>query len=110
MFLNGQAKAAALGGGLPITEPLGNLIVDIGGGTTKVAVLSVSGVVAQRSLRVGGDQMDQALVDHLRRRYGLRIGTGGRRTIANRRRQHRWKKNRPRKSRASTSQAGCPAG
>ena len=62
------------GAGLPITEPLGNLIVDIGGGTTEVAVLSVSGVVAHRSLRVGGDQMDQALVDHLRRRYGLRIG------------------------------------
>ena len=69
-----QAKAAALGAGLPITEPLGNLVVDIGSGTTEVAVLSVSDVVAQRSLRVGGDHMDQALVDYLRRRYGLRIG------------------------------------
>jgi rod shape-determining protein MreB len=74
VFLIAQANAAALGAGLPITEPLGNLIVDIGGGTTEVAVLSVSGVVAKRSLRVGGDQMDQALVDHLRRRYALRIG------------------------------------
>jgi rod shape-determining protein MreB len=74
VFLVAQAKAAALGAGLPITEPLGNLVVDIGGGTTEVAVLSVNDIVASRSLRVGGDHMDQALVDHLRRRYGLRIG------------------------------------
>ena len=59
---------------MPITEPLGSMVVDIGGGTTEVAVLSVSDIVASRSLRVGGDHMDQALVDHLRRRYGLRIG------------------------------------
>ena len=74
VWLVPQAKAAALGAGVPLAEPVGSLIVDIGGGTTEVAVTSMSDIVASQSLRVGGDHMDQALVDYLRRRYGLRIG------------------------------------
>ena len=74
VWLVPQAKAAAIGAGLPLGEPLGSLIVDIGGGTTEVAVMSMSDVVAGRSLRVGGDHMDEAVVDYLRRRFGLRIG------------------------------------
>lgn len=69
-----EAKAGALGVGLPITEPVANMICDIGGGTTEVAVLSFGDIVASRSIRVGGDSMDQAVVDYLRRHHGLRIG------------------------------------
>jgi rod shape-determining protein MreB len=69
-----KAKAAAIGAGLAIGEPVGSMIVDIGGGTTEVAVISLGEIVAGRSLRVGGDHMDQAIVDYVRRRYGLRIG------------------------------------
>ena len=69
-----EAKAAAIGVGLPISEPVASMICDIGGGTTEVAVLSLADVVASRSIRVGGDAMDQAIVDYLRRHYSLRIG------------------------------------
>jgi len=69
-----EAKAAAIGLGLPIAEPLASMVVDIGGGTTEVAVLSLGEIVSTCSLRVGGDHMDQAIVDYVRRRYGLRIG------------------------------------
>jgi len=66
--------AAAIGAGLPITEPSGNMIVDIGGGTTEVAVISLSGIVAARSIRVAGDKMDEAVVAYIRRKYNLLIG------------------------------------
>jgi rod shape-determining protein MreB len=68
--------AAALGAGLPIGEIRGSMVVDIGGGTTEVAVLSMSGVVASRSLRVAGDEMDQDVVQYLRNKYNLLIGEG----------------------------------
>ena len=68
--------AAALGAGLPIGEIRGSMVVDIGGGTTEVAVLSMSGVVASRSLRVAGDEMDQDIVQYLRNKYNLLIGEG----------------------------------
>lgn len=74
VMLLGVAQAAALGVGLPIAEPVAGMIVDIGAGATEVAVFSLGDVVAQRSIRVGGDQMDQAIVDWLRRKHGLRIG------------------------------------
>jgi rod shape-determining protein MreB and related proteins len=74
VLLIAEAKAAAIGVGLPIAEPLASMIVDIGGGTSEIAVLSVGDVVSSRSLRMGGDHMDQAVADYLRRRYGLRIG------------------------------------
>ena len=66
--------AAAIGAGLPITEPTGNMIVDIGGGTTEVAVISLAGVVVTRSVRVGGDKMDEAIIHHIQRKYNLLIG------------------------------------
>jgi len=74
VFLLDEAKAAAVGVGLPIAEPVASMVCDIGGGTTDVAVLSLTDVVASRSIRTGGDRMDQAVVDYLRRHYSLRIG------------------------------------
>ena len=68
--------AAALGAGLPIGEVRGSMVVDIGGGTTEVAVMSMSGVVASRSLRVAGDEMDQDIVQYLRNKYNLLVGEG----------------------------------
>jgi rod shape-determining protein MreB len=69
-----EVKAAAVGLGLPIAEPLASMVVNIGGGTTEVAVLSLGDAVSTCSIRVGGHHMDQAVIDHLRRRYGLKIG------------------------------------
>jgi rod shape-determining protein MreB and related proteins len=66
--------AAAIGAGLPITEPTGNMIVDIGGGTTEVAAISLSGVVFSRSVRVAGDKMDEAIIQHIKRKHNLLIG------------------------------------
>lgn len=67
--------AAAIGAGLPITEPSGNMVVDIGGGTTEVAVISLAGIVYSQSVRVGGDKMDDAIVAYMKRKYNLDIGT-----------------------------------
>ncbi len=75
-YLIEEPIAAALGAGLPIQEVKGSMVVDIGGGTTEVAVLSLSGVVASRSLRVAGDEMDQDIVQYLRNKYNLLIGEG----------------------------------
>jgi len=69
-----EALAAAIGAGLPIHEPQGNLIVDIGGGTTEMAVVSMGGVIAGRSVRVGGFDLDRAIQEHFRSRYGVMIG------------------------------------
>jgi rod shape-determining protein MreB len=69
-----EAKAAAIGAGLPIAEPMASMICDIGGGTTEVAVMSLGDTVAASSIRTGGDRMDRAIVDYLRRRYSLRVG------------------------------------
>ena len=66
--------AAALGANLPITEPISNMVVDIGGGTTEVAVISLAGIVYSRSVRVGGDKMDEAIMTHVKRKYNLLIG------------------------------------
>jgi len=74
VFLVSQPIAAAVGASLPITEPVASMICDIGGGTTEVAVLSLGDVVASTSVRIGGDRMDQAIMDYLRRRHHLRIG------------------------------------
>ncbi len=69
-----QAMVAALGAGMPVTEAGGNMVVDIGGGTTDIAVISLSGIVYSRSLRIAGNQMDDAISDHVKRRHGLLIG------------------------------------
>ncbi len=69
-----EPMAAAIGAGLPISEPSGNMIVDIGGGTTEVAVISLAGIVFSKSVRVGGDKMDDAIVNYLKRKYNLLVG------------------------------------
>ncbi len=69
-----EPLAAAIGADLPITEPTGNMIVDIGGGTTEVAVISLGGIVYSRSIKVGGDHMDDAIIEHMRREHDLLIG------------------------------------
>jgi rod shape-determining protein MreB len=74
-YLIEEPMAAAIGAGLPVGEPTGNMIVDIGGGTSEVAVISLGGIVVSQSLRVGGDEMDEAIVNHLKREYKLLIGT-----------------------------------
>jgi rod shape-determining protein MreB len=74
VFLIEEPMAAAIGSGLPVTEPTGSMVVDIGGGTTEVAVLSLGGIVYSRSVRVGGDKMDEAIIAHIRRNHNLLIG------------------------------------
>jgi rod shape-determining protein MreB len=74
VYLIEEPMAAAIGAGLPITEPSGNMIIDIGGGTTEVAVISLSGIVYANSTRVGGDKMDDAIINYVKRKYNLLIG------------------------------------
>ncbi len=74
VYLIEEPMAAAIGAGLPITEASGNLIVDIGGGTTEVAVISLAGIVHAQSVRVGGDKLDEAIVQYIKRKYNLLIG------------------------------------
>jgi rod shape-determining protein MreB len=74
VYLVEQAMAAAIGAGLPITEACGSMIVDIGGGTTEIAVISLSGIVFSRSVRVAGNEMDEAIMHYLKRKYNLLIG------------------------------------
>ncbi len=69
-----EPKAAAIGVGMPVHDPIGNLIVDIGGGTTEIAVISLGGIVCSKSLRIGGDEMDDAIIQHLKRSYNLMVG------------------------------------
>lgn len=66
--------AAAIGVGLPVTEPSGSMVIDIGGGTTEVAVISLGGIVVSKSVRVAGDEMDNAIAQHIKRKYNLMIG------------------------------------
>jgi rod shape-determining protein MreB len=74
VYLIEEPIAAAIGAGLPVTEPSGNMIVDIGGGTTEVAVISLGGIVHSRSVRVAGDKLDEAIVAHVKKKYNLLIG------------------------------------
>lgn len=74
VFLIEEPMAAAIGAGLPITEPTCNMVVDIGGGTTEVAVISLAGIVYSRSIRVAGDKMDAAILQYIKRKYNLLIG------------------------------------
>jgi rod shape-determining protein MreB len=69
-----EPMAAAIGAGLPVQEPTGNMIVDIGGGTTEVAVISLGGIVASQSVRVGGDELDEAIVNYIKKEYSLALG------------------------------------
>ena len=74
VWLIEEPMAAAIGAGLPVTEPTGSLVVDVGGGTTEVALLSLGGIVYSRSVRVGGDKMDEAIIGYIRRNHNLLIG------------------------------------
>ena len=74
VYLIEEPMAAAIGANLPIQEPTANMVVDIGGGTTEVAVISLSGIVYSRSVRVGGDKMDEAILRHVKRKYNMLIG------------------------------------
>jgi len=74
VYLIDEPMAAAIGAGLPISEPSGNMIVDIGGGTTEVAIISLAGIVYSKSIRVAGDKMDEAIIQYLKRKYNLLIG------------------------------------
>ena len=74
VFLIEEPMAAAIGAGLPVTQPTGSMVVDIGGGTTEVAVLSLGGIVYSRSVRVGGDKMDEAIIGYIRRNHNLLVG------------------------------------
>jgi rod shape-determining protein MreB len=76
VYLIEEPMAAAIGAGLPVTEPTGSMIVDIGGGTTEVAVLSLGGIVYARSVRVGGDKMNEAIIAYIRRNHNLLVGEG----------------------------------
>ena len=76
VFLIEEPMAAAIGANLPVTEPTGSMIVDVGGGTTEVAVLSLGGIVYSRSIRVGGDKMDESIIAYVRRTHNLLLGEG----------------------------------
>jgi len=74
VYLVEEPISAAIGVGLPIQEPSGNMIIDIGGGTTEIAVISLAGIVFSRSIRIGGDELDEAIIEHLKKTYNLMIG------------------------------------
>ena len=76
VFLVEEPMAAAIGAGLPVTEPTGSMVVDVGGGTTEVAVLSLGGIVYSKSVRIGGDKMDEAIIAYIRRNHNLLVGEG----------------------------------
>lgn len=75
VYLIDESKAAGIGAGLPLAEPMASMVCDIGGGTTDVALFSLAEVVASRSIRIAGDEMDEAIVDYLRRHFSLRVGS-----------------------------------
>ena len=83
VYLIEEPMAAAIGAGLPVTEPTGSMVVDIGGGTTEVAVLALGGIVYSRSVRVGGDKMDEAIIAYIRRNHNLLVGEGSAERIKN---------------------------
>ena len=76
VYLIEEPMAAAIGAGLPVTTASGSMIIDIGGGTTEIAIISLGGIVYSRSLRVGGDKMDEAIISYVRRKYALMVGEG----------------------------------
>src|SRR5438105_7694009 len=73
-FIIEEPMAAAIGAGLPVAEPTGNMVVDVGGGTTEVAVISLGGIVTSQSIRIGGDELDDAIIQHIKKEYSLALG------------------------------------
>src|SRR5207245_10638459 len=74
VYISEEPMAAAIGAGLPVNEPTGNMVVDIGGGTTEVAVISLGGIVTSASIRIGGDELDQAIITFGKKEYSLMLG------------------------------------
>src|SRR4029450_8614882 len=74
LFMVSEPIAAAIGAGLPVDQPIGNMIVDVGGGTTDMAIIALSGVVCDASIRTAGDELDQSIVQYMRKNYSLLIG------------------------------------
>src|SRR5690606_21076396 len=74
VYIVQEPMAAAIGAGLPVHEPTGNMVVDIGGGTTEVAIISMGGVVTSKSIRVGGDELDQAVITYVKKEFSLMLG------------------------------------
>ena len=110
VYLIEEPMAAAIGAGLPVTEPSGNMIVDIGGGTTEVAVISLAGIVVAKSIRVAGDKMDEAIVAYIKRKYNLLVGerTAEIDQEADRQRLRRPTRSRRWRSRAATWSPASP--
>ena len=75
VYLIDESKAAGIGAGLPISEPMASMVCDIGGGTTEIAILSLAQTVVSRSIRIGGDELDEAIVEYMKQHFSLRIGT-----------------------------------
>src|ERR687884_396479 len=73
-YLISEPLAAAIGAKVPVADPSGNMVIDIGGGTTEVAVISLNGIVVANSIRVGGNRFDEAIANHIKRKYNLRVG------------------------------------
>ena len=76
VYIIEEPMAAAIGAGLPVHEPTGNMVVDVGGGTTEVAAISLGGIVTSQSIRVGGDEMDQAIIAFAKKEYSVMLGNG----------------------------------
>src|SRR5690606_20373146 len=74
VYLIEEPMAAALGAGLPVSEPNGSMVVDVGGGTTDVAIIALGGIVTHRAIRVGGDEMDESITHYIKRKYNVMIG------------------------------------
>ena len=111
VYLIEEPMAAAIGAGLPVSEATGSMVVDIGGGTTEVGVISLGGMVYKGTVRVGGDKFDEAIINYIRRNYGMLIGETDRRAHQE---EHRLRLPRLRsaarwKSRAATSPKACRA-
>ena len=107
-YLIEEPMAAAIGAGLPVGEPTGNMVVDVGGGTSEVAVISLGGIVVSQSIRVGGDEIDEAIINYVKREYKLLIGSirPPRRSSSRSGRRTRWRKrSRPRSAAATWSPA-----
>ena len=107
-YLIEEPMAAAIGAGLPVAEPTGSMIVDIGGGTTEVAVISLGGIVVSQSIRVGGDELDEAIVAHCKTPTNSRSARRPpRRSSSRPARRRRWRRRSAPRSAAATSSPAC---
>ena len=109
VYIIEEPMAAAIGAGLPVNEPTGNMVVDIGGGTTEVAVISLGGIVTSQSIRVGGDELDEAIISFAKKEYSLMLGERTSEEIKMALGSaYPWRTNRTPRSAGATWSAGCP--